>query len=565
MRSANYKSTNLRPLVRQLRTLYSAIPSGPLRNAARNSRRASGAEYRQATGQYEQTYLLPDLPTNYSVKKPGRIDSDDVAIRIRDGREITAVNRILGALQIAGIKRLTWTDSDIREAAFHFAEKAKGYIGWLDARVVRMARAWLGGVSFEIPGKSPKQQRRRLMNPRFWRKIIRKFVWQAIEKAYLVAKLVGGKRDTKYVSNQTVKIRNSMNESQQSWMEATTIEYTDATGNVVSLNLAELHKKSKIQKQAEFWAWLHGTQILAEQQGLIAAMITLTLEPEWHPNPTIGKGNWNGKTPAEANQELVDRWARLRASLTQLGIVLSGFRMVHAHEDGCPHWHVLIYFPQQNLGKISAEILKLWPGKLKARTRTINQDGQQIDIKEYFDEPTDAISGSGRVANHENEGAQTEISIINTGIASVATYIARGILNPIEDKRMAAWYSCWKIRKIQWFGVREAFTSWRELRKIAEKDAPNVGPERALWILAHNGDVAGFLEMLGGLAAAPVSAAASMESATRMTLNRYDEPVRRIKGIWVIDLRANNTSTLLISRPRQWTVKTAWSCKQKKQ
>lgn len=545
----------LRPLAARLSTLYESLPAGALRNAARRARRDAGREYRKSVGIGHQQVLLPSaqgIPAQ-AAKAKAKVTAQDIrqalAARIKDGREIDVVERIAHAVEVAGRNSLAWHDADIRDMAKSLADKAGGYIGRSDREVVRIARDWIK-AAFEIPGRTPADQRKRLKDPRFWRRVLRKTVWRAAERAHLVAGLVG-KRGMQQISDFSLKIKEGMLKGQREWLEASTVESVNDDGEIISLSLANLADEKEKQRQAEFWCWCAAFQLLAEQSGLEMSMLTLTLEPEYHPNPSNGGGKWNGTTPAEAHKELVRRWAVIRAALAQLSITLSGFRVVEAHKDGCPHFHVLIAYRPAVRATILAEVLKRFPGKIAVRTRdTVTCK----DTRMYFDDAASA-AGAGRSETYKNEGAQAELTIINIAISRLVTYMTKYLIKLSKNDRAGAWRSCWSIRGIQWFGVRDSFTGWRELRRLKEFTGSGVG--RALWNRARDNDVAGFLELLGGLAAAPVPAAARIEGAYRGAQNGYGELVKKLRGVWIFDLQSQQAETIT-TRLKTWILKTVF-------
>ena len=540
--------SSIRPLVKRLRSLYTSLPSVELRTAARAVRRAAGTDYRKASGLGQQIELLAGYP-------PTTVKHDYVRLadlRTNDGRELSAVERIAEAVRVVGHKRLSYTDSDIRDLAAELANRAGGAVGKTKEQVIRAAQAWLPGVT--IAGKKTEAQYRRVCDPAFWRRALRKTLWRAIEAAHLSLKLVGGRKGAKYVSNQSVKIKAGQLAKQADWLAASSVETIDEeTGEVSTLPLTDLVEKNEKMRLAEFYAWAAGVSELAKADGLIPAMLTLTLEPEWHPNPLYRTtGAWNGQSPAAAHKDMNQRWRQLRASLAQRGIALAGFRAVEPHRDGCPHWHLLVYFLPQNQNVIIEEVLKLWPGKLRVRRRAAVQ---KADIETYYDAPADAV-GAGRAAVKKGEGAQAELSIINDAVASVVTYVTKYVMKQRTNDRAAAWRSCWNIRGIQWVGVRNAFSVWRQLRKVSEKRMLQQGVERALWNRARNGEVAEFLKLLGGLAAAPAHAVVKARGAWESRENKYGETGRRLIGV-VLEA-VGQVAVFIKTRFKNWVLKTEW-------
>lgn len=433
--------------------------------------------------------------------------------------EHDAVARIADAVQVAGKRRLRWNESDIRDAAEELASRCNTP-AWSDQQVLRLAQHWLG-VPVDVPGKAAKAQRARLISPRWWRRAIRRIVMRAVEKAHLLAGMVGKGR-MPYASNHAVRVRQQNLARQDEWLANTKAERVDnATGEVINKTLPTREVTSKA-KMAEFWAWCAGVQALAQADGLEMAMLTLTLEPHYHPRPAMGQASWDGTTPDLANKEIGRRWAQIRAALAKLGITLSGFRAAEPHGDGCPHWHLFLIYRPEVQATVLSHTAKLFPGKIALRTR----DNQAKDHRRIFDDPEGALAGVGRPALG-NEGTQAELAVINTAQASIAAYVTKYVLKQGQDDRAGAWRSCWGIRGLQWFGIRNALTKWRELRRLSVPPVGELVPK--LWQAAIAKDAASFLRLLGGLAASGGKTVPS-HPLTVPTRTAYDEAGARLVG-----------------------------------
>ena len=519
-----------------------------------------------------------------------------------------------------------WSAYDLNDLASTLAltvEFAKNVVETPDVELIEQARAWVGG-DLSVRGKSQAEQVARLMTSKFWRRTLRRTVWRAAEAAYLKKGAVGGQTGTKYVSDFTSKIKRQMDEQQAEWLAASRVEAT-IDGELVSLQLAELHDKNEKARLAEFLAWSNGFQKLVTKAGLEIGMCTLTLEGEFHPNPKHERKNdkqWNGINPALANLEIGERWAQIRSSLLQHGITLSGFRSSEPMQDATPHWHMIIAYPPDQRGRVMCEIMKLFD-------RNLDADGKFIDGKlklrkgkagatTYFDTPDEALSGTDRPAQYEGEGAQVDLTIVDTSGGANANALVNYIMKyvpkfgmkrtqflvkklkeqqaeigfelesatgqvraeivqkldelaaeilKLEDEEekedgperhlVSAWRSCWGVRGLQWFGIRKALTPWRELRRLNEKRFVHQGIERALWNRARAGDVEGFLGLLGGLMAAPISKQASCRSKMSPRTNQFGQTVTKIIGVVVHD-EVKQTSQEVITRPYQWTLITEW-------
>jgi hypothetical protein len=339
---------------------------------------------------------------------------------------------------------------------------------------------------------------------------------------------------------------------------------------------------------------------LAEQGGLTVALLTATLEGEWHANPQFPKEGhrWNGDTPAQGNQLLGQRFQDIRRDLQKQGIALSGLWAGEPHQDGCPHRHFWLLYAPKHERAIFAAFLKYFPGKLKLRRDAASGGDAIIASRE------DALRGLRRPLTHAKEGAQVDVSLIDRSKGSGASYVIKYVMKAVlteadyldlippvavdeastakgkgkkrnaQDTRkqlralqtIDAHRSVWRMRSFQFFGIKNSLSLWDELRRIKER--PQEPHLRALWRLARGGDMEGtlvaqqqrgdaygFLKALGGLAAAPpaqlVLGADAPQKAriyTEETETRYGETGSRIAGVELVQPAAGKVDAVTLER-----------------
>jgi hypothetical protein len=252
------------------------------------------------------------------------------------------------------------------------------------------------------------------------------------------------------------------NQQKVSWMKFGESVTLNRNGEEVSM-LAVMKSSSK-KKLAEIYALTKGLESYATEAGLSWAFMTLTAPPRMHPNPAVGKNQWDGTNPDEAHAWIRDAYHRAEARLRKKGVVISGLRVVEPHKDGCPHWHALIFAHANDMATIDATFR------------------QQV----------------------EWETERSLKFVLGNGCATAASYCFKYILttvNSIETQsgevgRIDAWRSTWGIRSFQWFGMPRV-QLWRNLRAI--KDCPTDALLAGLWRAAHRGDGHAFIGLSGGL------------------------------------------------------------------
>lgn len=484
-----------------------------------------------------------------------------------------------------------YTDSDVTATARAAATNCRGAVRFGDdpALIVRRARHWFPGI--KPAGRTATEQAQALCNEGRWRRQLRQGLAQAVEARHLAAGRVGGVSGSKLVSGWALARRKESELAMAVLAAATYFEATDpASGEIVKLQLTDLIEKAEVARAAEFWAMVGGLQELVQaNQGLEVSMLTLTLEPRYHPNPKRGKKSWDGTLPSDANKEMGRRWGQLRQSLAQNhGVKLAGFRASEGHRDGCPHWHALVMYPAADRAAVIEEVLKLWPDRLRLTTRP----SKDRKIERYFDVPADAV-GTGRVAGYSNESAQADLTVINlalNGAKSMINYVAKYVikqgLKPQKlqiaklDKQMTemsaaaglatdpavkaefiseinrlaadkqkladdlealsdeqlrhrAWRGLWGIRGLQWFGIKNSIGAWRMLRRTGTQHVPQSGVARDLWDAARAGKFADWLGLQGGLACASVPVRAAVQVIREVPTGNKSE---KVVGVRVTDV-----------------------------
>ena len=436
-------------------------------------------------------------------------------------------------------------------------------------RLIAVAESVFG---IEVPGTS-EVQLRRVLDARFWRRVLWKRIGQEKELLFLKLGLIG-KNGSAYCSRDAVHVRATQQRAQQRWLKETMLT-ADIDGEQVELPLEAVAKTPK-QRLSRLYAFIAAMDRMAVEAELEVALVTATLEGPWHPNPGYAKPGhqWNGKTPAEAAQELSARWQRVRRDLDKQGIAVSGLWTAEPHRDGCPHRHFWLIYDPGHRQQVFAAFLGHFPGKLKKR----DDDDEASDV--IYETRADAQHSVSRPLKRKREGAQVDVSIINRDKGSGASYVIKYVAKAIgaegafddEDAEPAskrqqqtlqaidAYRSLWCMRGAQFFGIRNCLGLWDKLRAVKE---PPAEPELvALWRTARGGDAKGsieagqqrgdayaFLTLQGGLAAvrkpeqaelldADAEPAAPVAPVARVyrvpCLTQYGEQGQRVEGVELV-------------------------------
>ena len=455
------------------------------------------------------------------------------------------------------------------------------------------AESLLGGT---VPGKTPEAQFARMSDARFWRRAIRVLLMREREHFFLRLHLVG-KSTEAYVSDVQLGSRLAQLKRQAEWMKETALvpRYLlpgEATDNLLTLEQVASTPRTRF---AKLYAFVKAMDAISTEQGLATAMLTLTLEPKWHPNPSHGANSWNGATPRAAHQSMALRWQSILRDLDRLEVGVSGLRVVEPHKDACPHWHLWLLYQPAAEQSILETVMRYFPNKLKVRNPSVKRSAKRAksavlsSAGDVIFETLDALKASAsRVPTHAKEGAQVELARIDRSISSGASYAMKYMLKTVDGgdalnteaglfpetdiattpqqtkekaelraqhvaaaRRVDAYRSLWGINAGQLFGVAKCLTAWDELRRLA--DAPKHPLLKKLWALARGsdkegrigageairGDAKGFIEALGGLAAcgkAPKdSKRVSIGRLTEQAVNGYGETIDCAKGVTLVE------------------------------
>jgi hypothetical protein len=450
-----------------------------------------------------------------------------------------------------------------------------------------------------VPGKCLATQLARLSDARFWRRAIRVRLLREREHFFLRLRLVGKSAEA-YVSDVQLSARLAQLKRQALWMKETVLvpRYLEPGQDVGQLLTLEQVASSPRTRFAKLYAFVKAMDAISIEQGLASGMLTLTLEPEWHPNPSNGNSSWNGASPRDAHQSMALRWQSILRDLDRMGVGVSGLRVVEPHKDACPHWHLWLLYRPEAEQAILETVMRYFPNKLKLRNpsakrsksdaksaATLSTPASAGDV--IFDSLDELKAHTGRAPTHAKEGAQVELARIDRRISSGASYAMKYMLKTVDAgdvinteaglfpeldagatprqnqaqaerraqhlaaaKRVDAYRSLWGINAGQLFGVAKCLTAWDELRRLAE--APKHPLLNKLWALARGskkegrigagdavrGDAKGFIEALGGLAAcgkAPKGLArVSIGRLTEAALNGYGETIDRTKGVTLV-------------------------------
>ncbi|WP_198118968.1 replication endonuclease [Massilia rhizosphaerae] len=430
----------------------------------------------------------------------------------------------------------------------------------------------------DIPGDTFASQFSRCCSAAFWRRALSTRVARAKEQAFLRLGMLGTKLE-KYVSDSSIDARELQLRKQQKWMSDTYLvpaksdDAPEPRPDHKKIPLIDVVQEPKA-RFAKLYSFVKAMELLAEESKLNSAMLTITLESEWHPNPSHGIKKWNGKSPREAHQSFCKRWQAIVRDLHRRNIRLSGLRVVEPHGDACPHYHVWLLYRPEHEAKIMLAIMQYFPHRLKVATALRSADGKIIHEQSIYKSREHLVARSPEVCSIKAR-AQVVFSKINSDISKGASYATKYLMmtlpvnfkkgeinSDVKDNknksskglslaRVDSYRSVWGMSRGQLFGVAKCLTVWDHLRKMV--CAPKNSKVRDLWAKARGGvddgrigkgagkrgDAFAFLKALGGLDAARNG----KQNAKRLALtrlveqstNRHGDRIEKTVGILLVE------------------------------
>jgi hypothetical protein len=360
-----------------------------------------------------------------------------IAIRIKDYSAKNEIIRILNVGNQAAIEKL----DDLLSTAK--IENAIKWQGVSEDQVCKLARQFSRNTSELV-----------------LRRKIRRDAKQGVSYLNMSLGLIG-KRGNKYATGFEVELRNQQKARWYKFGEDTVLIREGQ-----SISMLDMMKEGSRRRFSELYTLIKGMENYAMNIGGVDwAFITLTAPPMFHSNPKKGIKSWNGSTPKDAHDWIKERWRKAGKILRKKGIFLGGLRVVEPHEDGCAHWHILVFDIRKNINTIE-EVLR---------------------------------------TNPEWKTSVGCAVMLNDGTASAASYVTKYVLSTIgtieklagEQGSVDAWRGTWGIRAFQFFGMPK-LDLWRQLRKM--EICPGDALLADMWRAARQGDGQTFISLAGGLA-----------------------------------------------------------------
>ncbi|SMC29525.1 Bacteriophage replication gene A protein (GPA) [Andreprevotia lacus DSM 23236] len=379
---------------------------------------------------------------------------------------------------------------------------------------------------------------KRVGDETWWRGRLRRAVTAAVEHAHIRLGDVHRKRSA-YLTDDTSKRIKKRREAARKALAAATA--TNEAG--YSATLEEMSKRSVANpaiRRTELMVRVRGMEELAKEAGWPGLFLTLTAPSKYHAHSR----KYNGASPRETQTYLCTVWQRMRARFKKAGLAPFGVRVAEPHHDGTPHWHLLLWVPEEQ----QDDLLRIM------REGALAEDGDEPGAKRhrFTVKRIDPRKGSavGYIAKYiakNIDGADIGDGDHESGLSA-----SEGAL------RVSEWASCWRIRQFQPIG-QPPVTVWRELRKApvaAGADCILLGDMHRA---ANVGDWAAFSSAYRSLQGVKIGfegqdVADTVTGEMVEPRNRYGEPVF-VRAAVVVRDAAGNVVERIQTRLHEWSVK----------
>ncbi|WP_167761360.1 replication endonuclease [Duganella callida] len=178
--------------------------------------------------------------------------------------------------------------------------------------------------------------------PRWYRRSLLRDARQRLDYAHHEQRLIGAEK-SRIVSSPVLASRRYQRAKQMAYLENTEVFVVGADGEELAITCADIYKTPR-KIFGKHYVRMKGLEKFSLEQSLIGYFLTLTLPPEWHPNPKNGNNSWEGASPGDGHRELQRKWRNWQVVFGKTMFV----RVEEQHEDGTPHWHILVWIKPED-------------------------------------------------------------------------------------------------------------------------------------------------------------------------------------------------------------------------
>ncbi|MBZ0105942.1 MAG: replication endonuclease [Sulfuricella denitrificans] len=375
---------------------------------------------------------------------------------------------------------------------------------------------------------------KRLCDDEWWLRQLRKTQSRRLEKEAIGLGMVHS-HAAPYVSDETLQ-RHTAQKKRNRRILSKMVLINEENQAFLMKDIADKGVSNPVNRRNELMARLSGFEKIADSLGHVAAFLTITCPSRMHARLSkSGDANpkYDGTSPKEAQDYLTNLWSKIRAKLKRDDIQIYGFRVAEPHQDGTPHWHLLVFMAPESIE----------PLRQVFRQYALQEDADEAGARQrrftWQDIDKEKGSAVGYIAKYISKNIDAYgINEDETGLE------AKGVA-----ERVNAWASTWGIRQFQQFGG-VSVGLWRELRR-ANGETPEGVLKQALEA-ADEGDWSQFLQVLGGPAPKRKDVPIQLAKEEQHETGKYGDPMgKKIIGVkteeFTLKTRIHTWRILLIS------------------
>lgn len=245
-----------------------------------------------------------------------------------------------------------------------------------------------------------------------------------------------GSSTTQIVSKAVLTSRRQQLAMQSKYIADTEILGVSEHGEEIRIPAAEVYKTPE-KRFAKLYVHTSGLEHFCKEQGQVGFFLTLTLPPEYHSNPSVGKNTWSGYTPSDGHKELQRRWRLWQRRFGKTMFV----RVEEQHKDGCAHWHALVFVAPSRQEELKAMIYRCF-GPPPAAT-IVKLDAKRGGAATYLMKYLLKATGAQQPDHFRNDRKVIDVA-------------------ELADAHRAVWGG----RAVQIAALKGSATIWDEIRRV---------------------------------------------------------------------------------------------------
>lgn len=400
----------------------------------------------------------------------------------------------------------------------------------------------------------------RLKCEKWWTRKLLKLRKQHLETLEILTGKVG-RETSPYASSKAVAEFVRDKEAQRRWAESLLL-INEAGDELALINAIEASVANPENARAELMKRIRGIEEHADELGFVPVFLTLTAPSRMHPSSQ----KWDGSTPRDTQNYLVDVWAKARSTLNRCGFHYFGVRVAEPHKDGAPHWHMLLFTHPADLRAMCRIIRRYFCTEDMAELmqRFKNRKALRKKYKKARQRWGLAKHNGYKVAEPRKFympfQPRFDAEFIDPSRGSAAAYIAKYISKNINGHEVAdlidketgktlgqgvcnvkTWSSVWCIRQFQFQGC-DPITAYREIRRVREAFADEHMHEvEKLRAAADSNNFIDFIRAMKTIST-------DLQYEITPYGNAYGEATKRVKGLAVCGVT-------VCTRPHKWVMR----------